>query len=177
MASAASTNALRVRQAELARMLAVSRQSINELVKRNVIAQGADGLIDVDLARVAIANRVHPSGKTAALAANHVHAPAATVAAIADEDQAITSYHVAKTLREAAEAKLAQLKLAEQQGQLIRTDAIRSAHAKRLAGLREALLQIPARLASVLAAEPDQTRCHDAMQAEIHAVLASVSAH
>lgn len=86
-------------------------------------------------------------------------------------------YWKSRARREAAEAELAELKLAEQQGHLIRTDAIRAAHAKRLAGLREALLQIPARLASVLAAEPDQAKCHDALQAEIHGVLASVSGH
>lgn len=177
MASAASTNAPRVRQAELARMLTVSRQSISELVKRNVIPQDADGLIDVELARIAISNRVRPGAKTAALANAQNNSAPAAAAAVADADQAITSFHVAKTLREAAEARLAQLKLAEQQGHLIRTDAIRAAHAKRLAGLREALLQIPARLASVLAAEPDQAKCHDALQAEIHGVLASVSGH
>lgn len=84
-------------------------------------------------------------------------------------------YWKSRARREAAEAEIAELKLAEQQGELIRAAAIRSAHAKRLAGLREALLQIPNRLAAVLAAEADQAKCHDAIQAEIHGVLASVS--
>ncbi len=85
-------------------------------------------------------------------------------------------YWASRARRERAEAELAELKLAEQQGVLIRADAVRAAHAKRLAGLREALLQVPARLAPVLAAENDQARCHDTLQREIHAVLASVVA-
>ncbi len=85
-------------------------------------------------------------------------------------------YWASRARRERAEAELAELKLAEQQGVLIRADAVRAAHAKRLAGLREALLQVPARLAPVLAAETDQARCHDTLQREIHAVLASVVA-
>ena len=136
-----------------------------------------DGKIDVDLAKMALADRVRPSGKTAtALGAT----PAPTNAAIqatVDHDQAATSYHVARTLRETEEARMAKLKRMEIEGTLIRTADVRTAYAKRAAGLREALLQIPARLSAVLAAESDQAKCHDALQRELHGVLASVSGH
>ena len=94
-----------------------------------------------------------------------------------DGDEAPSDYWASRARREKAEAQTAELKLAELQGQLVRADTIRAAHAKRLAGLREALLQIPARLSAVLAAEPDQAKCHDALQRELHAVLASVATH
>ena len=80
-------------------------------------------------------------------------------------------YWASRSRREKAEADMAELKLAEQLGQLVRADAVRSAWAKRTAGLREALLQIPSRLSAVLAAETSQARCHDALQDELHAVL------
>ena len=92
------------------------------------------------------------------------------------DDAGPGDYWASRARRERAEAELAELKLAEQQGVLIRADAVRAAHAKRLAGLREALLQVPARLAPVLAAETDQARCHDTLQRELHAVLATVVA-
>lgn len=92
-----------------------------------------------------------------------------------EEEDSGSGYWASKARRESAEADLAELKLAEQRGDLVRADAIRAAHAKRLAGLREALLQLPARLSPVLAAESDQARCHDALQRELHAVLASVA--
>jgi hypothetical protein len=80
-------------------------------------------------------------------------------------------YWQSRSRREKAEADMAELKLAEQLGQLVRADAVRSAWAKRTAGMREALLQIPSRLSAVLAAESSQARCHDALQQELHAVL------
>jgi len=95
----------------------------------------------------------------------------------AEDDDMPSDYWASRARREKAEAQTAELKLAELQGLLVRADTIRAAHAKRLAGLREALLQIPARLSAVLAAESDQAKCHDALQRELHGVLASVSGH
>lgn len=103
--------------------------------------------------------------------------PAAPAAPRPDGDEEPGSYWASRARREEAEAATAELKLAELQGLLVRADTIRAAHAKRLAGLRESLLQIPARLAAVLAAETDQAKCHDALQRELHAVLASVAHH
>jgi phage terminase Nu1 subunit (DNA packaging protein) len=94
-----------------------------------------------------------------------------------DGDEVPSDYWASRARREKAEAQTAELKLAELQGLLVRADTIRAAHAKRLAGLRESLLQIPSRLAAVLAAETEQAKCHDALQRELHAVLASVANH
>lgn len=181
MASAASIVAPKLTQAALARELAVSRQAINDLVKRGVLSVDRDGKIDLELARVAIANRVRPSGKTAAAlptGATAAPQPAARAAAegtAAPDDMAVTSYHVAKTLRETAEARLAQLKLSEQRGEVIRVEAVRSALGSLLAATRDSLLQIPARLAPVLAAEADAAKVHDLMQAELHQALAQLT--
>ena len=179
MASAQSIATQRATQAELARLFGVSRQAINDLIRRNVLNLGQDGKLDVELARHAIANRVRPSAKTAAATPIVVPPetpPAATTAASANDEppSTVTSYHVAKTLRETAEARIAQLKLAELRGELVRVSAVRSAYATRAAALRESILQIPARLAAVLAAETDHARCHDLLQAELHQVLAQL---
>ena len=84
------------------------------------------------------------------------------------------AYWAVKARREKAEADMAELKLAEQRGELVRVSAVRSAYATRAAALRESILQIPARLAAVLAAETDHARCHDLLQAELHQVLAQL---
>lgn len=84
-------------------------------------------------------------------------------------------YWESRARREAAEAELAELKVEEQRGTLVKAADVRAAHAKRLAGLREAMLQIPARLSAVLAAESDQARCHDVLMAEVHTVLQQVA--
>lgn len=176
MGSAASIAAPKVRQAQLARDLGVSRQSINELVKRGVIVADGAGLIDVGLARIALADRLHPSAKTAAAisaAPPPVAVPPPAAAESADDTSAehVTSYHVAKTLREIAEARLAELKLAEQRGELVRVAEVESSLAAKVAALREGFLQMPARLAPIMAAETDQARCHDILQAELRQVL------
>lgn len=179
MASAQSIVTARASQAELARLLGVSRQAVNDLVRRNVLEVGQDNRIDVEMARVALANRVRPSSKTAQAletpAATALQPEAAAAAPLQEQDSAaVTSYHVAKTLRETAEARLAQLKLAELRGDLIRAADVRSTWAKRAAALRESILQLPPRLAATLAAEPDQARCHDILQAELHTLLAQL---
>ncbi len=83
-------------------------------------------------------------------------------------------YWASRARRERAEAELAELKLAEQQGVLVRADEVRAAYAKRAASLRESLLQMPSRLSAVLAAESAQVRCHDILQAEVHAILSGL---
>ena len=52
-----------------------------------------------------------------------------------------------------------------------------AAQARRLAALRESLLQLPPRLAPVLAAQADAARCHDLLQLELHQVLESMVEH
>ena len=62
------------------------------------------------------------------------------------------------------------------QGDVIRVDAIRSALAGMIASTRDSLLQIPARVAPVLAVETDAARVHDMIQSEIHQALAQLVA-
>ncbi len=173
MQSAQSATPARRNQAALARELGVSRQAIGELVKRHIIPIDSDGLIDTELARMAIANRVRPSGKTASAATSPANTPTPGKEAAPQGDQdAQLSYHVAKTLREAAEAKIAQLKLAEMKGELVRADDIRAALARRAATFREALLQIPARLSAQLVAETNQAKVHALIDHELRAAMA-----
>ena len=174
MASAAAAEPQRLKQAALARTLGVSRQAIGELIKRQIIPIAPDGLVDVEMARMAIASRVRPSGKTAAASGAATTTPAQTTPAAPPTADAVMSYHVAKTLREAAEAKIAQLKLAEIQGRLVRADDVRASLARRAAAFREGLLQIPSRLSAQLAAETDQAKVHTMLDNELRAVMAQL---
>jgi phage terminase Nu1 subunit (DNA packaging protein) len=87
------------------------------------------------------------------------------------------SYEAARRRRELAEAQLAELKLAELRGELVRVAAVRTQVAKLAAGLREGLMQIPARLAPVLAAETDAGQVHDQLVRELRQVLEQVTDH
>ncbi len=87
-----------------------------------------------------------------------------------DED-----FQTARTRREVAEANLAELKVAEQKGSLLRVEAVRAAWARRLGSTRDALLQIPIRAAPVLAAETDIEQVSLILEGEIRQALAELS--
>jgi DNA-binding transcriptional regulator LsrR (DeoR family) len=125
------TATAKLSQAELARKLGVARQSINELVKSGVIPIDADGKIEYEAAAEALRQKVRPSSKsTASLdvqSATPLQTPAAKNIEATTETAAqtveITSFHVAKTLREAAEAQIAQVKLKKMKGDLIEKES------------------------------------------------------
>ena len=183
MASAASTATAPVRPAELARRLGVSRQAVSDLVRRGILTPDANGRIDEAAARAAILSSVHPTSKTVQAAQASAPAPIAPVAAAPavapaaapQPEAAATNYHVAKTMREAAEAHIARLKLAEMRGELIRTDAVRAVMSNIFATTREAVLQMPARLAPLLAAESAPAAVQNLLHAELHAALESLA--
>lgn len=174
MSTAAAAVPARASQAQIARLLNVSRQAISKLVARRVLVQDADGLLDVDLVRIALANRVRPSAKTnAALAATPVSDPTSRPAAssadaaapppakaTAPDDTATLSYHVAKTLGEAARARMDQLRLRKMQGELAEVAAIDRGVYAASRMLRDMVLAVPRRIAAELVA------CGDARTAE-----------
>lgn len=81
----------------------------------------------------------------------------------------------ARTRREIAEANLAEMREAEERGSLIRIDVVKTSLATVFSTLREALLQIPPRLAPLLAANNDPGSVQNALHAEIHQALMQLS--
>ena len=91
------------------------------------------------------------------------------------EPEEAMSYEVARRRREAAEARIAEMKQAEMEGSLIRVDSVRSSFATKISGARDALLQIPSRLAPVLAAEGDMLKVTAVLEGELRQALADLS--
>ena len=80
-------------------------------------------------------------------------------------------FRKAQTQERVYVAKLAQLKWEEESGDLIRVADVRATLAHVVATTREALLQLPARMAPLLAAESDTAAVQNLLHAEIHAAL------
>jgi hypothetical protein len=59
---------------------------------------------------------------------------------------------------------------------LVREDDVRAALSRRVASLREAFLQLPARVVPLLVAQPEPGAMHRVLHAEIVAALAAVTA-
>ena len=85
------------------------------------------------------------------------------------------TYMQAKTAREVFDAKMSQLDYERESGKLISADAMRSAWATKVANVRDALLQIPSRLAPVLAAESDLIVVTNKLETELRQALAELS--
>lgn len=81
----------------------------------------------------------------------------------------------ARLERERADAARASMQTRQLAGELVSAADVRAALAKRLAAAREYLLQIPARLAPVLAAETDQAACARLLEDELLRVLAIIA--
>lgn len=162
----------------MARDLGVSRQAVHELVKRGVLSKDKDGLIDVEMAKLALLNRVRPSGKTiqtlqdSPVPAAQTAAPLVQPLTEPDENAEITSYHVAKTLREAAEAQIARLKLAEMKGKfLVKDDFERYLfNAGRM--LRDTLTNCARRIGAEVAGLATADACEAVIDREHRAALA-----
>jgi hypothetical protein len=98
-------------------------------------------------------------------------APAAAPAPATEPTEGDGAYWRSRSRREHAEADLAELRLRELQKELVRVGDVRSSFSRRVASLRDSLLQIPARLAPVVAAEMDQGRCFELIEAELRNAL------
>jgi phage terminase Nu1 subunit (DNA packaging protein) len=70
---------------------------------------------------------------------------------------------------------IAQMKLAELRGELIRVEAVRAVWASRIVSTRDALLQIPSRLAPVLAAETNLATVTQLLDDELRQALEQLS--
>lgn len=91
-------------------------------------------------------------------------------------DDTNDDYWKNRARREAAEASIAEMKQAEMAGNLVRIDAMKSAWASKVSAVRDALLQIPARVAPVLAAESDMDRIVEVLEDDLRKALQQLNA-
>lgn len=81
----------------------------------------------------------------------------------------------ARTRREIAEANMAELMEAKLRRELIRVASVQAALSTDYATTRDAMLQIPARMAPLLAAETDPAAVQNLLHAEIHQALLTLA--
>ena len=156
-----------IQQSELASRLGVSASVVTRDKARGMPTH------DVDAARAWRAKHVRQRVTVGRDAPPPAPPQADSIAAPIDVER--ISYDEARRRREAAEAQIAERKLDELNGSLVRVDDIRASLARRAATFREALMQIPNRLAAQLAAETDQARAHALLDHELRAALAHLT--
>lgn len=98
-------------------------------------------------------------------------APPAPPTRQAPESSAAADYASARARREMAEASLAELRMREQSGELMRADKVRQEVASICIYTRETLMNLALRLAPVVAAETDQAKIELLLDTEFRQVL------
>jgi hypothetical protein len=189
----AKVNRQRLTQAQYATHRGCSAVAVHKAIKQGRITTFDDGTIDPEVADIQWAKnsrarvRTTPAptpAPTAAPAPGDLVDQAAGAPGPAIEAGAAPvpsslagdpSYQDARARQAQADARTAELKLAELEGQLVRVDQVHAAFASKLAPVREALLQFPARLAPLLASQSDSGRIQTMLEVEIHQVLAPLS--
>jgi hypothetical protein len=164
-------------QAEYAKHRGVSAVAVHKAVAAGRIST-IDGKIDPAVASIQWAANTRARAPTKR-PESPTQPPASESAPPAADDPApgvkADDYWDARSRRETAEAAIAEMKEAEMRGTLIRADAARAAWATKVTAARDALLQIPSRLAPVLAAEADMERVTELLEGELRAALLQLS--
>lgn len=99
------------------------------------------------------------------------HAPSAPVEPVAGAGRVDAIFRQAQAQERAYHAKLAELEWKKAIGELVPAADVTSELARVFATFREAMQQIPGRVAAVLAAESDQARIHEVLDGEIRGAL------
>lgn len=159
-----------VSQAFIARSLGLSGAAIAKLKKQGMPVDSVESAMAWRVQRQNVAAR-KPLPAQAQATAGSFPPPRSVPAAMPDED-----HQAARTRREIAEANLAEMREAEERGELVRVAAVKSRLANVISSTRDSLLQLPARMAQVLSAEQDPNRVRDVLEAEIHQALARLVA-
>lgn len=181
MAAAPAHGVRRLKKAALARELGITRQSLGELIQRGIISADADGLIDADLARHALRERVRPGAKSAigaaAAPASRSRQPSARGHA-ADhgddpmpDDDTSASFQVARALRESEEARIAKIKRLQLEQTLIERQPATTAVYTAFRSLRDSLAPVGRRIAPRAAGMTDLIELQRLIDDEIRQAL------
>jgi len=103
--------------------------------------------------------------------AKPVHTPSGPLAPVADSGRVDAIFRQAQAQERAYHAKLAELEWKKAIGEVVPAADVTAELSRVFATFREAMQQIPSRIAAVLAAETDQARVHSVLNDEIRTAL------
>lgn len=155
--------------AEFAESQGFSRPYVTKLVQQGVIVRDAKGQIDKDTAVAALAARREPAksfrrGK----APDNVDF---AIGAGPGTETLSTMLLKSRIKTEVERGKLAELDRRRREGELVERGNVEEAAFSNARRVRDALMNIPARVASLYAAETDPQKIHQNLEDEIRTVL------
>jgi len=150
-------------QAEYARHRRKSRQYISQLAKAGVLVMRG-GKIDVRATDTVLDDKPVEDAHEPPAAST---APHARPAADSLPQAGGASFGQARTIEMVFRAKLRRLEFETKQARLIEAEAVRKTIAEAVRTIRDGILGLPDRLATVLAAESDSKKVHVVLKTEL----------
>jgi hypothetical protein len=178
-----------------ARYRGVSLRAVQKALKTGRISAREDGRLDADIADTNWARNTAPRPQFVAKPASklaaqkpaptkaapepsHHHSDTHTLARQSSEPPRLESgleYSKARAVRESYLARLAKIDFEERTEKLVSRDEMQVAAFSRYRTFRDGMLNIPDRLAAVLAAETDPRQVHELLSTEIRKALTEFS--
>jgi hypothetical protein len=162
---------------EYARHRGCDKKAVQFAVERKRITRNEDGTIDSDRAdQEWEENTLHSQArygpKPPRSRPSHREAPGGGHAhSLAEEPRLGGNFQNARAVREIYEARLKKLSFEQKQGTLLPRAEVEAATRNTFQIFREAMLNIPSRVAGQLAAESDALKIHEMLEMEIRLAL------
>jgi hypothetical protein len=156
-----------------ARHRGVSLKAVQKAIKSGRIQTTPEGKVDVDSADANWQGNTAPR-PTAPSRPSVVQPVAQVLVDVSKPDLSTTSgleYSRARAVTETYRAKLAKMEFDERSEKLISRDEVQVEAFNRFRAFREGMVNIPNRLAAVLAAESDPRKVHEMLTVEIRQAL------
>ena len=156
--------------AEFADSQGFSRPYVTKLVQQGVIVRDAKGQINEDAAAAALAARREPA-KGFRRRRVPKNADIAAIGAIGGQETLSTMLLKSRIKTEVERGKMAELDRRRREGELVERSEVEEAAFSNARRVRDALMNIPGRVASLYAAETDPHKIHQNLEDEIRTVL------
>ena len=161
-------------QAEYARHRRKSRQYISKLAKAGVLVMRG-GKIDVRATDLVLDDKAVEDVDAPPAVTPAAVPPPSRPAADALPQAGGASFGQARTIEMVFRAKLRRLEFETKQGRLIEAEAVRKTVADAVRAMRDGILGLPDRLATVLAAESDTKKVHVTLKTELSRELEALA--
>ena len=158
--------------AEFAESQGFSRPYVTKLVQQGVIVRDAKGQIDKDTAVAALTSRREPA-KALRRGRASKNGDISGLSTMGGQGSGALSTLMLKSRikTEVERGKLAELDRKQREGELVERGEVEEAAFASARRVRDALMNIPARVASLYAAETDPQKIHQNLEDEIRTIL------
>jgi hypothetical protein len=146
---------------EYARQRGTSLSTVQKAISSGRISTLPNGMIDSDVADREWRENTEPRPKGSTKRQQYDEG----------EVSGATQYTKARAVREHFLARLAQLEFQERTGELVRASEVKIAAFNHSRMLRDRILAVPDRVASIVASESDAAKCHSILAEELRKAL------